>query len=145
MEATETAYLPRVPVSTRLLAAVRRISPAALAGFVLVAAVRALTLPRSLWEMDEFLFSGAVGRFAPLHHRPHPPGYPLTVGLGKLFALVFHNYFESLVALAVVSSLVGYWALFAAFRRIAGGAGGIDGPRAEKIAAAGACSSSSRR
>jgi len=132
MEATQTAYLPRVPVSTRLLAAVHRLSPTALVGFVLVAAVRALTLPRSLWEMDEFLFSGAIGRFAPLQHRPHPPGYPLTVGLGKLFALVFHNHFVSLVALAVVSSLVGYWALFVAFRRIAGG------PGAERVAVAGA-------
>jgi 4-amino-4-deoxy-L-arabinose transferase-like glycosyltransferase len=132
MEATETAYLPRIPVSTRLLAAVHRLSPVALLGFVVVAAVRALTLPRSLWEMDEFLFSGAIGRFAPLHHRPHPPGYPLTVGLGKLFALVFHSHFVSLVALAVVSSLVGYWALLVAFRRIAGG------PGAERVAVAGA-------
>jgi hypothetical protein len=136
MEATETAYLPRIPVSTRLLAAVHRLSPVALLGFVVVAAVRALTLPRSLWEMDEFLFSGAIGRFAPLHHRPHPPGYPLTVGLGKLFALVFHSHFVSLVALAVVSSLVGYWALVVAFRRIAGGAAG--GPGAERVAVAGA-------
>jgi len=132
MEATQTAYLPRVSVSTRLLAAVHRLSPTALVGFLLVAAVRALTLPRSLWEMDEFLFSGAIGRFDPLQHRPHPPGYPLTVGLGKLFALVFHNHFVSLVALAVVSSLVGYWALFVAFRRIAGG------PGAERVAVAGA-------
>src|SRR5436309_4315501 len=132
MEATETAYLPAGTVSTRLRAAVQRLSPAALLGFVLVAAARALTLPRSLWEMDEFLFSGAVGHFAPLLHRPHPPGYPLTVGLGKLFALVFPSHFISLVALAVVSSLVGYWALVAAFRRIAGG------PDAERVAVAGA-------
>src|SRR5436309_12166862 len=132
MEATETAYLPAGTVSTRLRAAVHGLSPAALLGFVLVAAARALTLPRSLWEMDEFLFSGAVGHFAPLLHRPHPPGYPLTVGLGKLFALVFPSHFISLVALAVVSSLVGYWALVAAFRRIAGGA------EAERVAVAGA-------
>ena len=108
MEATETAYLPRVPVSTRLLAAVHRLSLPSLLGFVLVAAVRALTVPRSLWEMDEFLFSGAIGRFAPLSHRPHPPGYPLTVGLGKLFALVFPSHFVSLVALAVVCFVGAY-------------------------------------
>src|SRR5436305_4028387 len=135
MEATRTAYLPAATVSTRLRAAVQGLSPAALLGFVLVAAARALTLPRSLWEMDEFLFSGAVGRFAPLHHRPHPPGYPLTVGLGKLFALVFPSHFVSLVALAVVSSLVGYWALVAAFRRIAGGP---NDRGAERVAVAGA-------
>lgn len=122
-------------MSTRLLAAVHRLTLPSLLGFVLVAAVRASTLPRSLWEMDEFLFSGAIGRFSPLSHRPHPPGYPLTVGLGKVFALVFQNHFVSLVALAVVSSLVGYWALVVAFRRIAGTPGD---PGAERVAVAGA-------
>jgi hypothetical protein len=98
----------------------RRLSPAALGGFVLVALVRALTLPRTLWEMDEVLFVRAVGKFDPLGFQPHPPGYPLLVGLGKLFNLVFHDPFTSLVALSLVSSLVGYWALVAAFRRICG-------------------------
>lgn len=103
-----------------------------LAGFAVVLLVRALTLPRSLWEMDEVLFARAVERFDPLGHRPHPPGYPLVVGLGKLFNLVFHDPFISLVALSLVSSLVGYWATVAAFRRIVGG------PDAERVAVAGA-------
>ncbi|HEY0511833.1 MAG TPA: glycosyltransferase family 39 protein [Thermoanaerobaculia bacterium] len=121
-------------LSTALPAALRRVSPAALAGFVAVALVRALTLPRSLWEWDEILFARAVERFDPLGHQPHPPGYPLLVGLGKLFNLVFHDPFASLVALSFVSSLVGYWALVAAFRRIAGGPDGD----AERVAVAGA-------
>ena len=112
--------------------ALRRLSPAALAGFVAVVLTRALTLPRSLWEMDEVLFARAVERFDPLSHRPHPPGYPLLVGLGKAFNLVFHDPFTSLVALSFVSSLIGYWALVVAFRRIAGG------PDAERVAVAGA-------
>jgi hypothetical protein len=111
----------------------RRIaSPAALAGFVLVALARAFTLPGSLWEMDEILFARAIVRFDPLSHRPHPPGYPLVVGLSKLLNLIFHDPFTSLVALSVISTLVGYWAMVAAFRRIAGG------PDAERIAVAGA-------
>ncbi len=109
----------------------RRISPAALAGFVAVVLVRALTLPRSLWEMDEVLFARAIERFDPLSHRPHPPGYPLLVGLGKAFNLVFHDPFASLVALSFVSSLVGFVALVAAFRRIAG-------EGSERVAVAGA-------
>jgi hypothetical protein len=104
----------------------------ALAGFALVLLVRLLTLPRSLWEMDEVLFARAVERFDPLTHRPHPPGYPVVVGLGKLLNLVFHDPFTSLVVLSLISSLVGYWALVAAFRRIAGGAD------AERVAVAGA-------
>ncbi len=111
----------------------RRVSsPAALAGFALVAGVRAFTIPRSLWEMDEVLFARAVEHFDPLSHRPHPPGYPLVVGLGKLLNLIFQDPFISLVVLSLISSLVGYWAMVAAFRRIAGG------PDAERIAVAGA-------
>jgi hypothetical protein len=82
--------------------------------------------------MDEVLFARAVERFDPLTHRPHPPGYPVVVGLGKLLNLAFHDPFTSLVALSLISSLVGYWALVAAFRRIAGGV------EAERVAVAGA-------
>jgi dolichyl-phosphate-mannose-protein mannosyltransferase len=119
---------------TRSAGSWRRISPAALAGFVLVAVTRALTLPRSLWEMDEVLFARAVERFDPLSHRPHPPGFPLLVGLGKLFNLVFQNSFVSLVALSFLSSLVSYVVLVAAFRRIAGG----DAASRERVAVLGA-------
>lgn len=113
-------------------APVRRTDTAALAGFALVALARALTIPRSLWEMDEILFARAVERFDPLSHRPHPPGYPLVVGLGKALNLIFQEPFISLVVLSLISSLVGYWAMVAAFRRIAGG------PDAGRIAVAGA-------
>src|SRR5215203_53016 len=124
MEDTRTEYPPAPAVSTG--------STVALAGFALVAVVRALTLPKSLWELDEVLFARGVERFDPLGHRPHPPGYPLLVALGKLLNLVFHDPFISLVALSFVSSLVGYGALVAAFRRIAGGAAG------ERVAVIGA-------
>src|SRR5262245_17815304 len=128
MEDTRTPYLPAAAVS---IASVRRISLPALLGFGAVAVVRALTLPRSLWEMDEVLFARAVEHFDPLSHRPHPPGFPLLVGLGKLFNLVFHDPFTSLVALSFVSSLVGYAALVPAFRRMAGAG-------SERVAVAGA-------
>jgi hypothetical protein len=96
---------------------------------VAVAAARLLTLPRSLWEGDEILFVKGVELFDPIHHRPHPPGYPLLIGLGKLLNLLLHDPFASLVALSVISSLVGYFALADAFRRIAG---------SERVAVAGA-------
>jgi len=93
--------------------------PVLLSG-LLLAVVRALTLPRSLWEYDEHLFASAIRRFEPLIHHPHPPGYPLLVGLGKALDLVFHDPFRSLVALSLVSSLVGFPALYAALRRLLG-------------------------
>jgi hypothetical protein len=113
----------------------RGISAAALLGFVAVAAARLLTLPQSVWELDETLFMSGVLDFEPLRHHPHPPGYPLLIGLGKLFALVFDDPFRSLVALSVVASLVGYAALVSAFRRLGGASGS---PEAERIGVAGA-------
>jgi 4-amino-4-deoxy-L-arabinose transferase-like glycosyltransferase len=97
----------------------RRISLPLLLGFGAVAAARLLTLPRSLWEGDEVLFVKGVLFFDPLHHQPHPPGYPLLIGLGKLGNLLLHDPFASLVALSVLSSLIGYLALVDAFRRMA--------------------------
>jgi hypothetical protein len=101
----------------------RRPSLPALLGFGVVAAARALTLPESLWESDEIRFAQAIEKFDPIAHTPHPPGYPLLVGLGKLFALVFRDPFTSLVALAFVSTLVSYAALVVAFRRMLAGSG----------------------
>lgn len=126
MEGTRTPYLPETAVST----ARARISALALAGFGLLVLVRVLTLPGSLWELDEMLFALSLERFEPLAHHPHPPGYPLLVGLGNLFELVFHDPFRSLVALSFVSSLISYPALVAAFRRI--------GEGSERVAVAGA-------
>jgi hypothetical protein len=94
-------------------------SPAAVLGFAAVAAARLLTLPHSLWEGDEVLFLKGIEHFDPLHHQPHPPGYPLFIGLGKILNLLVHDPFTSLVALSVVSSWVAYIALVAAFTRIA--------------------------
>jgi hypothetical protein len=113
----------------------RGFSAAALLGFAAVAAARLLTLPRSVWELDETLFMSGVLDFEPLRHHPHPPGYPLLIGLGKLFALVFDDPFRSLVALSVVASLAGYAALVSAFRRLGGTPGS---PESERIGVAGA-------
>ncbi|HVS01088.1 MAG TPA: hypothetical protein VMW27_31010 [Thermoanaerobaculia bacterium] len=98
-----------------------RPSPAALIGFALVAAARLLTLPESLWEWDEILFVKGIESYDPLHHQPHPPGYPLLIGLGKLLNFFLNDPFVSLVTLNVVCSLIGYAALVSAFRRLAAG------------------------
>lgn len=113
-------------------------SSAALLGFGAVAAARLLTLPHSVWEGDEILFIKGIEHFDPLHHQPHPPGYPLLIGLGKLLNLLFHDPFASLVALSVISSLVGYAALVDAFQRIAR-MDGLSGPvPARRVAVTGA-------
>jgi hypothetical protein len=96
-------------------------SPAALLGLAAVAAVRLLTLPRSLWEWDEVLFVRGIVHFDPLHHSPHPPGYPLLIGLGKAMRWIAGDPFTGLVWLSVISSCIGFVALAAAYRSFAGG------------------------
>lgn len=116
-------------------------SPAVLAGLAAVAVARLATLPESLWELDEMLFADGVRFFDPLSHRPHPPGYPLLIGLAKLFDLGLRDPFASLVALSVVSSLLGYLALVSAFRSMASGPGGPESEdaagTAERVAVVG--------
>ncbi len=99
-----------------------------LAGLLAVAAARLLTLPESLWEWDEVLFVRGVVHYDPLHHSPHPPGYPLLIGLGKAVSWIAGDPFASLVALSVIASCIGFVALAAAFRSFVGG--GAPGERA---------------
>src|SRR5205814_6767379 len=89
-----------------------------IAGVLLVLVSRIVTMPRTFWESDELLFAGAVRNFDPWSSHPHPPGYPLYVGLGKLFNLVANDPFLALRALSIVSCVIGFLALSATFRRI---------------------------
>ena len=90
------------------------------AGFVAVLVTRLLGVPMSHWELDEWLFRMGVERFAPLEHHPHPPGYPLLIGLGKAVNLLVGDPFLALVVLATASSILIYLVLADAFHRISG-------------------------
>lgn len=81
---------------------------------------RLLTLPRTPWEHDEFLFIQAVRDFNPAQYRPHPPGYPLYVLLAKLFNFAIHDPFASLVTVSVLASTLGAVALTRAFANLSG-------------------------
>lgn len=96
-------------------------SAALLLGLAAVAVARLLWLPKSLWEWDEVLFVRGIVHFDPLHHSPHPPGYPLLIGLGKAMAWIVGDPFHGLVALSVISSCIGFVALAKAFHSFAGG------------------------
>src|SRR5438445_13836643 len=83
-------------------------------GSIAVLVSRLATMPKSFWEGDELLFAAAIQKFDPWSSRPHPPGYPLFVGLGK-FAALFTDPFHALVALSVIASVLGFVALAIAF------------------------------
>ena len=87
---------------------------------MIVLSSRLLTMPRTLWEADEHLFAAAVRSFEPLASHPHPPGYPLYVGLGKFGASFTDSIFTALLAISVIGCIVGVVALSLAFRRVTG-------------------------
>ena len=86
-------------------------------GALAVLVSRLATMPKTFWEGDELLFAAAIQKFDPWSSRPHPPGYPLHVGLGKFFAL-FTEPFVALVTISVIASVIGFIALAIAFNHI---------------------------
>ena len=95
------------------------------AGVLIVATIPILffstiTRPLTHWELDEMLFRMGVEDFEPLDHRPHPPGYPLLVGLGKLLSPVTSDGFDALVLLAILAVAVSFMAFAAGVARMTG-------------------------
>jgi hypothetical protein len=85
-------------------------------GAVLVLVSRILTAPRTPWENDEFLFAEAVRNFDPSRYHPHPPGFPLLVLIGKVFAWFIHDPWRALVVFSIVAAPIGFVAIARAFR-----------------------------
>ena len=48
------------------------------------------SLPRSLEDIDTINFALGVESFDVTAHRPHPPGYPVFIAMGKLSTMVAH-------------------------------------------------------
>ena len=87
---------------------------------VAVVVLHLTSLPITIWEYDENLFSLGVERFEPLKHFPPPPGYPLFMGAAKVVAPLFDgDAFRTLIALNVFATMVGFGLLALAFRAIA--------------------------
>lgn len=85
-------------------------------GAVLVLVSRILTAPRTPWENDEFLFAEAVTKFDPSRYHPHPPGFPLLVLIGKVFAWFIHDPWRALVVFSIIAAPIGFVAIARAFR-----------------------------
>ena len=64
--------------------------PRALAALALLfLAAHLVLLPGTLGDIDSINFALGVRDFDVAHHQPHPPGYPLYIGLAKLSTAVF--------------------------------------------------------
>ncbi len=94
--------------------------------WTVVAAVLASRLPylaRAYVEVDEYQFGAALDDFDVLVDRPHPPGYPLFVMLGRLFRLVLHDSLLSLTVLSAFACVLAVLVLSRFARRFVGEGG----------------------
>jgi hypothetical protein len=82
---------------------------------VVVALSRLPAISRSLWDWDETLFMLAMRDYDVSAYHPHPPGFPLFIGLAKLIPL---DSFHALQAIAVVSSMLVFPAMFLLAREL---------------------------
>lgn len=90
-----------------------------LAVVLVVAATRLLALPASIWDQDEAVFAAAVLRFDPAHAQPHPPFFPLWIGLGgavhRIASSLSPERALQLLSLGfstwIVYPLTGFWSL----------------------------------
>lgn len=79
----------------------------ALAAFVAV--TRWLALSKTLWDWDEALFALALRDYDVSAYHPHPPGFPLFIGIAKLIPA---DAFHALQAISFVASLFVFPAMF---------------------------------
>ncbi|MBV1859020.1 MAG: hypothetical protein KUG77_11465, partial [Nannocystaceae bacterium] len=126
---------PRVDAAVRrlVLPGLRANSIGAWFTLAAVAAVllsRLLLLPDGPWEQDEALFAAGVLDFDITRHRPHPPGFPGWIGIGKLLLPVFRDPMLALQVASAVGSTAMFWALARLLDRL------LPGGRATLLAAA---------
>ncbi len=91
---------------------------------------RLLLLPDGPWEQDEALFAAGVLDFDVTRHRPHPPGFPGWIALGRLFHPVVGDPVRALQVASSVASAILFWALAHLLGRI------VEGGRATALALA---------
>lgn len=74
---------------------------------MIVAVSRCLVPGHGPWEVDEFLFSGAVLDYDVLHDSPQAPGCPAWIGMGRLVAwTVGVGPYQALMGLSLLMSIV---------------------------------------
>lgn len=92
---------------------------AALGWALAAAASRIPFLAHRLWDHDSVQFALGVEHFDLAAHQPHPPGYPLYIGLLKLLAALGVSPLHGMVALSVLAAAVGAAAMVLLVDRLA--------------------------
>lgn len=75
-------------------------------------------LPASLEDLDSINFAVGLRHFDVAHHNPHPPGYPLFIGLANVVRVVEPFEAKALALVGVVAGTLAVFALAMLFRRV---------------------------
>src|SRR5207253_5681912 len=84
----------------------RRQRSIAIALAVVCAVSRFGSMARSLWDWDETLLCLGLRSYNVAQHHPHPPGFPVFIGVAKLVRVVLHDDFRSLQAVSLAAGML---------------------------------------
>jgi hypothetical protein len=83
-----------------------------LAVAVVCALSRLLALARSVWDWDEALFTMAMRDYDVTFHHPHPPGFPVFIGMARIARLVVPDDFRALQAVNLIAAMLVFPAVY---------------------------------
>lgn len=75
-------------------------------------------MARSLWDWDEALFCLGMRSYDVTQHHPHPPGFPVYIGLGRIVRLIIHSDFRALQAINLAAGILLFPAMFLLAREL---------------------------
>ena len=87
---------------------------------ILLIASRMMLTPTYLVTFDEANFALSLKKFDPIHHQPQPPGYPLFVGLLRVFGAFVPHVEQLFLVVAVFGSVTALVLLWAVGNRLFG-------------------------
>jgi hypothetical protein len=85
----------------------RPLHRAALAAAVVAALIRLPFTMDRMWDHDSVQFALGVEKYDLAAHHPHPPGYPVWIGILKVLAALGIEPLHGMVALAILGSAIG--------------------------------------
>jgi hypothetical protein len=85
---------------------------------LLCASSRFLAKAFTLWEWDEILFCLGMRDFDIALHHPHPPGFPIYIGLAKLVRFVADSDFHALQAINLTAAILAFPVLYLFARQV---------------------------
>lgn len=79
---------------------------------IVCAVSRFAAMARSLWDWDEALFCLGMREYDVTSHHPHPPGFPVYIGLAKVARLMTGSDFHAFQALNLVAGFLVFPAAY---------------------------------